>query len=110
VSDPVKANINCAVLVIDMQQALVPGAYNEANVIAAINNVVQRARGAGHPVIYIQHCHQQYKPMMKGEDGWKIYAEMDYVSQTRSLRKLQAMRSINPVSPNDFDRWTSSNW
>lgn len=77
-SDAIVAYSQSAVLVIDMQQALVPGAHNEKEVVEAINHIVTRARAANRPVIYIQHCHQQYEPMMKGEDGWQIYNEMDY--------------------------------
>ncbi|MFT6432935.1 MAG: nicotinamidase-related amidase [Candidatus Azotimanducaceae bacterium] len=69
------------------QQALVPAAHNEKQVVAAINNIVQRARAANKPVIYIQHCHQQYEPMMKGEDGWQIYREMDYQTSDELVEK-----------------------
>ena len=77
----------CAVLVIDMQQGLVTGAYNEAKIVAAINDVVERARDAGCPVIYVQHCHQHYKPLMKGEAGWKIHPGMNFHNSDEVVEK-----------------------
>jgi nicotinamidase-related amidase len=86
-NDPFVANSQCAVLVIDMQQALVAAAHNEKEAVAAINNIFQRARAANRPVIYIQHCHQQYEPMMPAGDGWQIYSEMDYQTSDELVEK-----------------------
>ena len=86
-SEMIASDADCALLVIDMQQALVPGAYLETGTIAAINHVVQKARGANRPVIYLQHCHQQYKPMMKGEPGWAIHSSMDLEPSDERIEK-----------------------
>jgi hypothetical protein len=42
---------NTALLVIDMQNGIVDGGYNREGVIANIGVLVERARGAGVPVI-----------------------------------------------------------
>lgn len=66
----------CALLVIDMQTALVAGAYHEAEVLSAINIAIGNARGARAPVIFIQHNHQSFEPLMRGRDGWQIHPEL----------------------------------
>jgi nicotinamidase-related amidase len=62
-----------ALLVIDVQSALVANADRGAEVLATISGLVERARAAGIPVIYLQHCHSTYPPMMKGAAGWHIH-------------------------------------
>jgi nicotinamidase-related amidase len=63
-----------ALLVIDVQRAIVEGAYRETEVLAAIADLAARARAAAVPVIYLQHCHDCYHPMMKGAEGWAIHS------------------------------------
>jgi len=46
---------NSALLVIDVQNGVVDGAYNRDSVIANINALVDRARAEDVPVIWIQH-------------------------------------------------------
>jgi nicotinamidase-related amidase len=65
-----------ALLVIDVQSALIANAFRGADVIAVIRHLVERARSATIPVIFLQHCHANYPPMMKGETGWHIHADV----------------------------------
>ena len=65
-----------ALLIIDVQVAIVAGAYREAEVLAAIASLADRARAASAPVIYLQHCHDRYEPMMKGAAGWMIHLDV----------------------------------
>ena len=65
--------VKSALLIIDMQTALVTGAYDEAKVLRAINSVIHNARRAGSPIIFIQHNHQNFEPLRKGNEGWKIH-------------------------------------
>jgi nicotinamidase-related amidase len=45
-----------ALLVIDVQTGLIDeGAYQADNLLARVNNLTERARGANVPVIYVQH-------------------------------------------------------
>jgi nicotinamidase-related amidase len=65
-----------ALLVIDVQSALISSADRGADVLAAISRLVERARAAGTPIVYLQHCHSTYQPMMKGADGWRIHPDV----------------------------------
>ncbi|MGL5862898.1 MAG: isochorismatase family protein, partial [Phycicoccus sp.] len=44
-----------ALLVIDVQNGVVDGAHDSAGVVARISGLVERARGAGVPVVWVQH-------------------------------------------------------
>ncbi len=66
-----------ALLIIDMQTALVAGAFNEAAVLSAINTTIHRARSAGAPVIFIQHNHHSFEPLKKGNSGWAIHPVLE---------------------------------
>jgi nicotinamidase-related amidase len=63
---------NTALLVIDMQNGVVDGGYNREGVIANIRDLVERARGAGIPVIWVQHTDED---LPVGSEAW------DYVSE-----------------------------
>jgi nicotinamidase-related amidase len=65
-----------ALLVIDVQSALIASAYRGVDVLAVVRGLVERARAAGTPVIYLQHCHATYQPMKKGAAGWHIHADV----------------------------------
>ena len=62
-----------ALLIIDVQVAIVDGAFRAAEVLNAIAGLAARARATGAPVVYLQHCHVKYPPMMKGAPGWAIH-------------------------------------
>ena len=96
-SDAIIANRQSAVLVVDIQQALVSAADKEKEVVVAINNIVQHAQAVNKLVIYIQHCHQQYELMVKGVDGWQIFRKMGIKHAMSLLRKLPMMHSIKLV-------------
>jgi len=61
-----------ALLIIDVQNAVVAGAYRQAEVLAAIAGLAERARAAGTPVIYRQH-EEPGSPMARGAPGWEIH-------------------------------------
>ncbi len=65
-----------ALLIIDVQVGIVGGAYREAEVLTVIAEMADRARAAEAPVIYLQHCHDRYEPMMKGAEGWPIHPKV----------------------------------
>ena len=65
-----------ALLVIDVQSALVANAYQGAEVLCVIGHLVERARQSRAPVVFLQHCHAKYPPMMKGATGWHIHADV----------------------------------
>ena len=78
---------NVALLVIDMQQALLSGAYHEAEVVNAVNALSSRIREADAPVFFIQHNHASFAPMMQGAAGWQIHASMERQPTDQLLEK-----------------------
>ncbi len=64
---------NTAVVVIDVQNGVVAGAARRDEVVANINTVVARARGAEVPVIWVQH---QSDELPEGSDQWQLVPEL----------------------------------
>lgn len=58
-----------ALLVVDMQVAVIEGALDEAQVISNTNRAVEIARGKGVQVIWIQHTNQH---MTHGSPDWQL--------------------------------------
>ncbi|MCU1589201.1 MAG: isochorismatase [Frankiales bacterium] len=65
---------NTALLVIDVQNDVVAGAYNRDGVIANIATLVAMARAAGTPVVWVQHNDERNMP--RNSDGWQYVAEL----------------------------------
>jgi nicotinamidase-related amidase len=61
-----------ALLIVDVQNEVMKGAWREAEVLAAIADLAARARAAGTPVIYLQH-EEPGSPMAHGASGWEIH-------------------------------------
>jgi nicotinamidase-related amidase len=76
-----------ALLVIDVQSALVASADRGADVVAVIRRLLARARAAGTNVIYLQHSQVSYEPMMKGAAGWHIHADVAPTSDELVIEK-----------------------
>lgn len=64
---------NTALMVIDVQNDVVGGAHQRDTVVANINTLVDRARGAGVPIIWVQHSDEQLE---QGSDGWEFVQEL----------------------------------
>ncbi len=64
---------NAALLVVDVQKGVVGGAHNRDAVVANIATLVDRARDAGTPVVWVQHSDDEI-PM--GSDGWQYVDEL----------------------------------
>lgn len=62
-----------ALLVIDVQIAIVEGAWCADEVLTVIADLQRRARAAASPVIFLQHNHARFVPMMKGAASWAIH-------------------------------------
>jgi nicotinamidase-related amidase len=62
-----------ALLVVDVQNDVVAGAYNRDAVIANINLLVGRARAEGAPVVWVQHSDDT---MPQNTDGWQYVPEL----------------------------------
>jgi nicotinamidase-related amidase len=65
-----------ALLVIDMQVAVVEDGWDRDGVIARIGSVVEGAREAGIPVVYVQHDEPGSPDMERGSDGWQVRSEI----------------------------------
>jgi nicotinamidase-related amidase len=64
---------NTAVLVVDLQSGVVAGAHERDRVVANVGAVVERARAAGVPVVWVQHSSDQ---LAEGSEQWKIVPEL----------------------------------
>lgn len=64
---------NTALLIIDVQKDVVGTAHERDRVVANINTVLDRARQADVPVIWVQH-HDEGLP--EGSDGWQYVDEL----------------------------------
>ncbi|WP_395728912.1 cysteine hydrolase family protein [Nakamurella sp.] len=53
---------NTALLIIDVQNGVVDGSYRRDEVVATINRLLDRARGADVPVVWIQHSSDELRP------------------------------------------------
>ncbi len=64
---------NTALLVIDVQNDVVAGAHDRDGVVTTIAGLVERARTAGTPVVWVQHSDDD---LPRGSDGWQYVPEL----------------------------------
>ena len=64
---------NTAVVVVDVQNGVVEGTHQRDAVVANIASLVEKARGASVPVIWVQHSDEG---LDKGSDNWQIVPEL----------------------------------
>jgi nicotinamidase-related amidase len=64
---------NTALLVIDVQNGVVGGAHERDAVVANVASLVQQARQANVPVVWVQHSSDD---LAKGSDEWLIVPEL----------------------------------
>src|SRR5204862_6666162 len=79
-----------ALLVIDMQIALVDMGYRADDVLGSISGLLQRARRAGVPVVHVQHHHASYAPLMAGAAGWAIHPRLSPESGELGIGKTES--------------------
>ena len=75
---------NTALLVIDMQNVVVEGAHERDAVVANIASLVEKARAAAVPVIWVQDEGENHK---KGSDAWQIVPELHPASSEPHVDK-----------------------
>jgi nicotinamidase-related amidase len=63
-----------ALLVIDVQEAVLEECADVPGVVERINGLLRRARQAGVPVVFIQHQDEEITP---GSPGWQLAAGLD---------------------------------
>ena len=64
---------NSALLVIDVQNGVMEAAPKRDTVVANINALVERARAADIPVVWVQHFSEQLR---QGSDAWQYVPEL----------------------------------
>ena len=64
---------NTALIVIDVQNAVVGGAYERDAVVANVAILVEQARREHAPVVWVQHSDEG---IVRGSDGWRIVPEL----------------------------------
>jgi nicotinamidase-related amidase len=64
---------NTAVLAVDVQTGVVEGAYERDTVVANVGVVVDKARAAGVPVVWVRHSSDDLPP---GSERWQIVPEL----------------------------------
>ena len=64
---------NTALLVVDVQNGIVGGAYERDAVVANVGSLVEKARRERVPVVWIQHSDEQ---LARGTDNWRIVPEL----------------------------------
>ena len=64
---------NTALLVVDVQKGVVEGATERDTVVANVGSLVEKAREAQVPVVWVQHSDEN---LVKGSDNWQIVAEL----------------------------------
>jgi nicotinamidase-related amidase len=71
--DDTRDRPNTALLVIDVQNGVVGDAYERDTVVANVGAVVEKARAADVPVIWVQHSSDN---LAQGSEQWKIVPEL----------------------------------
>jgi nicotinamidase-related amidase len=64
---------NTALMVIDVQNGNTGQAYDRDAVIANIGSLVDRARGEGVPIVWVQHSDDN---MVRGSEAWEYVPEL----------------------------------
>ncbi len=64
---------NTALLVIDVQNGVVDGAHDRDGVVSRIGSLVERARDADVPVIWVQHIDEE---LPEGSEAWQYVPEL----------------------------------
>ncbi|SOD85492.1 cysteine hydrolase family protein [Streptomyces sp. Ag109_G2-15] len=64
---------NTAVLVIDVQNGVVANSHNRDDVIANINTLIDKARAADVPVVWVQHSDEE---LAYGSETWQYVPEL----------------------------------
>jgi nicotinamidase-related amidase len=65
--------LNTALLVIDVQNGVVKGAYERDLVVANVSSLIEKARLERVPVVWVQHSSEQ---LPRGGNDWQIVPEL----------------------------------
>jgi nicotinamidase-related amidase len=74
-----------ALLVIDVQNGVVEGAYDLENVLKNINTAIDKARAAGVPVVWVQHSDEE---LIIDSEAWQIVPQLVPTEGEAMVRKI----------------------
>ena len=89
-----------ALLVIDVQNGAVEGAWNREKVIANVAAAVELARAEGAPVIWVQHADEE---LVEGTEAWRYVPEL-----VAAPGEPRASRPTGVCVPPRSARWTAA--
>jgi nicotinamidase-related amidase len=75
---------NTALLVIDVQEGVVEGAYKRDAVVGTIKTLVDRARAEDVPVVWVQHSSEE---LPLGSDQWRIFSALQPADSEAVIHK-----------------------
>jgi nicotinamidase-related amidase len=75
---------NTALVVVDMQNGVVGGAHERDAVVANVGRIVDKARSAKVPVVWVQHSDEN---IAGGSDGWRIVPELEPADSEPRIEK-----------------------
>ena len=64
---------NAALLVVDVQNGVIAGSHDRDTVVGNVGALVEKARGSGVPVVWVQHCDQG---LQRGSEEWELVPEL----------------------------------
>jgi nicotinamidase-related amidase len=73
-----------ALLVVDVQNGVVGGAYERDAVVANVGSLVEKARRERVPVVWVQHSDEE---LTNGSDDWRIVPELTPVDAEPHVEK-----------------------
>ena len=90
-------NTDTALVVIDVQSGLIDlGAYQADDLLARIGGLLERARAAGIPVIYVQHSGGSPRHLLHPEKpGWAIHP---------AIAPHEGEPVVHKTTPNSFKK------
>ncbi|NMI06470.1 cysteine hydrolase [Paenibacillus sp. SZ31] len=81
---------HCALLIIDVQVAMFDEAdpvYQGEQLLQKIQMLMDKAREAGHSIIYIQHSEGAGSPLERGTPGWAIHPSITPIAGDLVIEK-----------------------
>jgi nicotinamidase-related amidase len=87
------SNAGTAFVVVDLQNAIVDGeeqAHRPDELLQTVAGLLAEARSANVPVIFVQHTHARYEPLMEGNPGWQIHPAIAPLPGERIIQKRAA--------------------
>ena len=88
---------NTALLIIDVQLGIFMrkeydrmAVYNESSLINNIKTLIDKAKSANSPVIYVQHMYNDFPLMEKGQPLWDIHPDIKPAENDIVVEKCHA--------------------